>query len=300
MKTLFLISSHILFLSFGFSQENNFTEMFPLSVGEKYFYSFNSGSSNQWSHYSSTNNGIVKLEITGMIDSPDSIRWQIHQWRRYWRTIVDQSPYPSSLIIDSADIEIIELKNGMHEIYTKPYAKGSVFSFIKSEVDSEKIFRYSNSGISNSFIKTYGVNGNGDYFEFTFTADSGLTKSIYSNSYPASGSWNWARYYLTDSNNILLSTEELSTEIPEDLLGNNYPNPFNPVTKIYYTLSHAGSVTIKVYNILGKIVTSLVDDYKTAGNYSIDFDGFNLSSGIYIYQMKTNGYTKTKKMILLR
>jgi len=81
-------------------------------------------------------------------------------------------------------------------------------------------------------------------------------------------------------------------------LEQNYPNPFNPSTKINYGLKEAGHVTLKIYNILGVEVVSLIDKYQTAGNYEINFPAGKLSSGIYIYRLVTNNFVQTRKMIL--
>ncbi len=81
-------------------------------------------------------------------------------------------------------------------------------------------------------------------------------------------------------------------------LEQNYPNPFNPSTKINYGLKESGFVSLKVYNILGTEVATLVNEYKPAGNYKVDFDASQLASGVYIYSLKTNNFVQTRKMIL--
>jgi hypothetical protein len=83
-------------------------------------------------------------------------------------------------------------------------------------------------------------------------------------------------------------------------ISQNFPNPFNPVTKIIYQLPHAVFVTIKVYDILGREVSTLVNEEKMAGSCEVKFDGSNLPSGIYYYQMKTERYSFTGKMVLLK
>jgi hypothetical protein len=81
------------------------------------------------------------------------------------------------------------------------------------------------------------------------------------------------------------------------LLLQNYPNPFNPITKINYQIPKLSFVTMKVYDVLGKEVATLVNEEKPAGNYEIDFDGTGLPSGIYFYQLKAGNFVETKKMI---
>jgi hypothetical protein len=90
--------------------------------------------------------------------------------------------------------------------------------------------------------------------------------------------------------------------IPEQAqLFQNYPNPFNPVTTIKYHLPVAANIELVVYDLLGRKIETLMNTKQTAGNYKMEFDGSNLSSGIYLYQLKTNmGIKRDKKMISLK
>ncbi len=83
-------------------------------------------------------------------------------------------------------------------------------------------------------------------------------------------------------------------------LGQNYPNPFNPSTTIEYSLSQQSNVLIKLYDVLGQDVKTLVDDKKGIGTYKIEFDGSGLSSGTYFYQIILDGLADTKKMVLIK
>ena len=83
-------------------------------------------------------------------------------------------------------------------------------------------------------------------------------------------------------------------------LSQNYPNPFNPSTKITFTIPEAGLVSLKVFNILGEEVATLLNNEMKTGVYEVDFNGANLSSGIYFYSIKANSFTSTKKMILIK
>jgi len=83
-------------------------------------------------------------------------------------------------------------------------------------------------------------------------------------------------------------------------LEQNFPNPFNPSTKIIYSLPVEGFVTLDVYNSIGQKVASLVNESKTAGTYTVNFDASNLTSGIYFYKISSGSFTETKKMILLK
>ena len=83
-------------------------------------------------------------------------------------------------------------------------------------------------------------------------------------------------------------------------LEQNYPNPFNPGTTIKYKLQKDGFVTLKVYDVLGKVIKELINGYKNAGNYSIYFDASKLSSGTYIYQLRTEDVILSKRMVLIK
>jgi Secretion system C-terminal sorting domain len=84
------------------------------------------------------------------------------------------------------------------------------------------------------------------------------------------------------------------------MLNQNYPNPFNPTTTIKYQLSENNFVSVKVYDVLGEEIASLVNEKKVAGSYEVNFDASNLTSGIYFYTMQTGSFVETKKMVLLR
>jgi len=95
--------------------------------------------------------------------------------------------------------------------------------------------------------------------------------------------------------------EPLTTEIPTQyVLNQNFPNPFNPVTRIRFGLPKAGNVTIEIYNILGQKVETILNEFKPAGYHIISYDGSRLSSGIYFYRIQMNEFDQIKKMMLIK
>ena len=112
----------------------------------------------------------------------------------------------------------------------------------------------------------------------------------------------WASVY--GSNMYKLKNNEGSMasagEIPTEYKLENYPNPFNPVTVINYQLPQDGFVTLKVYDMLGKEVAAVVNEYKNAGYYKVNFDASRLTSGVYIYTINTNNFFLSKKMLLMK
>jgi hypothetical protein len=101
---------------------------------------------------------------------------------------------------------------------------------------------------------------------------------------------------------IIVSNEKFAdNSLPRDFgLEQNYPNPFNPTTVIKYQIPYDGYITLKVYDILGKEVVTLVNDYVTAGYYSYNFNASNLPSGVYFYSLNSGKLKITKKMILVK
>lgn len=100
--------------------------------------------------------------------------------------------------------------------------------------------------------------------------------------------------------NVVSIDENYNRGVRDYTLFQNYPNPFNPSTQIEYRIPHSTFVEIKVYDVLGKEITTLVDEFKTAGIYKVQFNTRNLSSGVYFYTIKAGEYSETKKMLLLR
>ena len=83
-------------------------------------------------------------------------------------------------------------------------------------------------------------------------------------------------------------------------LAQNYPNPFNPTTTINYSIEKPGLVTIKIFDILGRQITELVNEVKNSGAYSVNFDASNLASGMYLYQINAGQFHSAKKMMLVK
>lgn len=103
----------------------------------------------------------------------------------------------------------------------------------------------------------------------------------------------WSGYYQKQGHlsDIMISDYRLYS---------NYPNPFNPLTTIYYDVKDKGLVNLSVYDVLGKEVANLVNESKDAGRYSISFNANDLPSGVYIYTLRVNNFTASKKMVVLK
>lgn len=134
----------------------------------------------------------------------------------------------------------------------------------------------------------------------------GVTKWLYGISlFDSNNGWAVGDYgtilHTTNGGVTFIENEENNfTQPKEFLLQQNYPNPFNPSTNIQYSISTTQFVTIKVYDILGNEIATLVNDYKPAGTYEVTFNASKLSSGIYFYKLQSGNFVQTRKMILLK
>jgi uncharacterized delta-60 repeat protein len=107
--------------------------------------------------------------------------------------------------------------------------------------------------------------------------------------------------YVTIKYSQLTGTAPNGTKLADDYnLFNNYPNPFNPTTKLSFVIGNSSFVSLKVYDVLGDEVATLVNEEKPAGKYEMDFDASSLPSSVYFYQLRAGNFIQTKKMILLR
>ncbi len=140
-----------------------------------------------------------------------------------------------------------------------------------------------------------------------------LTGHIFSTDFPTANPYQNSSHGSYDAFVTKLSPD-ISTDIsglnldnlPSDfILSQNYPNPFNPSTTIEFNLPKKSNVTIKIYNLLGQEVQTLVNQQYSAGNYRVEWDGkssngVQTSSGIYLYRLETDSFSETKKMLLLK
>ncbi|MGE5498482.1 MAG: M20/M25/M40 family metallo-hydrolase [Syntrophothermus sp.] len=110
------------------------------------------------------------------------------------------------------------------------------------------------------------------------------------------------KYLLVSKFQEVTALKEQSPEsMPSDfIMEQNYPNPFNPVTTISYSIPMVSYVELKVYDMLGREVSSLVNEQKSAGEYKVQFDGSSLPSGVYIYNIKAGRFSASKKLILIK
>lgn len=221
------------------------------------------------------------------------------------------------------EAEKAAISGGGISIKANPTASGGYFLDITTNDTTSKVtWRFNNIGMAGSYPISFGyeleydtpkiqfINVNGvrvDTVVFDGPMKSWLEKTITVNLVQGENSvqmqvwWGWMYLdYLAVPTNILTSVTS-SRAIPITFSSfQNYPNPFNSSTKIRFYLPSTEEVTLTVYNVLGQRVETLINQKLTEGDYTVNFDGSKLTSGLYFYQLKAGSHVETRKMILLK
>ena len=162
---------------------------------------------------------------------------------------------------------------------------------------------FNNSGYifladSNGVFLSTDIGDNWTTLNTGLTETNILTLRIDNDGYLFAGS---ASGYIFKSNQIISDFSESTTELPKSFnLFQNYPNPFNPSTSIRFSVPQRTQVQLKVYDIIGCEITTLINEELEAGSYDISFNADGISTGVYIYQLKAGTYINSKKMMLVR
>ncbi len=214
------------------------------------------------------------------------------------------------------DADVVTLNDGDNitdlnfTLETVPEEVASAYAEIRGKVLDQ-------NGVPVIDAYVYVYNKNKEVVSYSFTDNngeyniSGITPGVYSvgvneygyeegeNDNVAAGTEpGTADFTLANSENVTnVETKDVPTSFT---LNQNYPNPFNPTTNISFAIAEKGKVQLKVYDIIGKEIKTLVNGELNAGVYNLTFDASNLPSGIYIYEIRTNKFLASKKMLLLK
>ncbi|MBK8552644.1 MAG: T9SS type A sorting domain-containing protein [Ignavibacteria bacterium] len=201
-----------------------------------------------------------------------------------------------SVIMDFFDYNIIGQKDSM---YSKVYRNLLDIDTVRFDY---AYAQYTTVGTNiDSLIVNVSTDG-GQTFPFEIFRKGGLGLSTAPQTttfFIPQNSTQW-QSFKSSLNNIVSVSSELSNIPSKFLLNQNYPNPFNPVTTISYNLPAGGFVKLKVFDILGKEIMTLVNENQVPGVHKAEFNASNLSSGIYFYRIVTDGFTDTKRMVLIK
>jgi len=252
---------------------------------------------------------VTELDVNTGTTSPSAsvLAQQANQYGQLFKCFVERS-------YKSGRGKIINVtKDGLNDQYT--FVNGATSLWDKNNQCKPAFYAAANVGINYNVLDSL--------FKYSDT----LTSSLYTNaSWSAfSNALSFAKSAMDSNYSVNISADLTLTQAKDSLetaitglvdlttgialvknnphtfsLSQNYPNPFNPSTMIKYSIPQDGFVTLKVYNLLGQEVATLFEGEKHAGEYTVTFDGSKLSSGVYIYNLKSGNFSQTKKLMVLK
>ncbi len=275
-------------------------DLFPLSQGSVFRYKLFESSSfagdvGTESNYLKTTEGIANIKIVSAIISSDTIKWNIEEtdslrYLEYHGTVV--TPVIDSIYTKKIQYRAFEALADSHNISLPDYSKiWNIPTQFHRYAGKENLYNQtvSNSDDLGSWNDTLVFNtGVGLTYHYS---SSGRGQTSYSQDVFSAK--------LIDFYPVKVQAE-INPNAKKIFLEQNYPNPFNPNTTIKYSIPNAGIVSVKVFDVLGKEVAELVNEIKSAGSYSVDFNASNLPSGVYFYCLKSGGFVESKKLILIK
>lgn len=239
--------------------------------------------------YCCGNNGIIAKSIDhgeSWVQQPTGSSFEFHY----------VNPYAAGSVIVVGVSKILKTTNGGENWISIPHSPPTYFNCVQM-VNSTTGFA---AGQSGHIFKTY--NGGSNWYQLGYYEDEDFMSLHFANETTG--------YFLRSDGYIIKTTngggspigiQPIGNEIPKDFnLEQNFPNPFNPLTKIAFQIPKPGLTTLKIYNAMGQEIETLVYEDLSAGTYEIDFNASGHSSGIYFYKLQSVDFTKTKKMILIR
>jgi hypothetical protein len=285
-------------------KQNPDVDVFPLSGGNQWTYRYYTQvQQNFYQLVVTTDSGLATYSIVDAIRNSDSTRWLLHEHRdlihRYEIGTWDTT-YP---IRDSSTFELIENHPGSHQLYVQgDFTLRHVFFFKKNFTDTTAILRYrqvrANGTITFQSKQPGSLPPPHFHSLFTFERGVGLREVDY-----LGGALDWtvsAQHSLLSSSITSVAGRPPSAEPTAFRLYQNYPNPFNPVTNFKFTIVNSQLTILKVYDVLGREVATLVNEVKQPGAYAVQWDASGVASGVYFYRLQAGGFVQTKKLLLLK
>jgi|GEM_PF-5913752 hypothetical protein len=267
-------------------------DVFPLLSNLRYNYNYYIGSRVTELIYLiqlSIDSGTVSCIVRDSSQISDTtIAWNVEEQSDLWHRRLDAYLNRDSIYWthDTSHFTVYESTRLSHELTSN----GMIWRFPLSS-PTQSVFRYADTdyvilGRPNDTLHFHGGRG---FYRRHGSTFSGVGNTHFST---------WHAIDLSGNPTNTLFVERVAGETMR--LAQNYPNPFNPSTTISFTIPHSSFVTLKVFDVLGREVATLVNEEMTLGWYERMFDGSNLASGVYIYRLHAGGFDQIKKLLLLR
>jgi hypothetical protein len=291
--------------SVSLAQSDSLVDCFPLSTGNSWTY--------QYFHeltifypmaggQVTTDSGSAECLILSKVTFPDSVLWSIIERRAINRHIKDMfAPAVDSAVTDTTVFDLVELLTGQHELYRRVadplVVWSSMFPFQRGMPDGARMYRF--WSVDSSLTRTFNLVYESVGYMVVIKKDTGLQRlQVISRIIFEGGEG--ADHNLIGATILDVGGGSMNTLPPNSLLAQNYPNPFNPTTTINYQLPTQAHVTLKIFDVLGREVATLVNKVEEAGYKSVNFDASKLPSGVHFYRIQAGSFVQTNKMLLMK
>jgi hypothetical protein len=306
------------------AQPVSYVDVFPLAVGNQWTYRYEMENANLFQDIFTSELGTARYTILNRVVSQDSTRWVFEEFRDVAHCI--DFIYPPGRdtcyqVRDSLQFEIVEMHEGRHRLYRQAMFYSiwpSVLPFSQDLTDTTAIYRY--QMVDSTLTHTFETHTPGEYPQMTFflafRKDTGVVSTNAETRF-LTGSMLTTDHHLLSA--VITGVDEGSPqEVPGGFrLDQNYPNPFNPSTVIRFQVprqtdgappndeggrGQASSklVTLRIYDVLGREVATLVNERKEAGVHSVTWDATGVAGGIYFYRLQAGWFAAVKKMVVLK
>ena len=244
----------------------------------------------------------IYKEDGSLLEIRTILEWNNDQWENSWRSIYSYDT-ENKLIEETDQGWTNNIWNDIFQVFYSYDTNNNLIEMLAQSASGTNYLRYlysydTNNNRIEEIRQMWNETewDNGDRVLYSYNTNNDLTEETIQE-------WNGSEWI----NNEKYTYSYLVTEvgrIEEPVLSysisNNYPNPFNPSTKIKYFIPTQSIVSMKVYDALGKEVKTLVNEEKPSGIYEVEFNGTGLPSGVYFYQLKAGSFIETKKMVLMK
>jgi hypothetical protein len=286
--------------------QSNADDYFPLSVGNVWTYDYAARQDEQLADVIEKDSGVAIYKIVSKTVSSDSTLWEFMEVRNIRRSVNYFFPGHRDTtywIQDSTLFTLIEYLSGNHRILRNDiYSYGNwrtVLPFWSTFSDSSSFYRYHPGVVLDTFtVRVQNTNG-APHERFTIRYERHV--GLRAVSYQTLDDVGWSYTTSHTLRETFISSMKRDRQIgslDQYVLRQNYPNPFNPVTSISFTIPTKSEVVVRIYDVLGRTVGTILDEQLNMGDYSVNWDATNLSSGTYYCVLRANGIAKSLKIVL--
>lgn len=285
---------------------DSLADMFPLSVGNQWDYTYSWFNNDYFSYINTSLIGTARLTVLGANITSDSTTWLLKE--QIEGTYCVQSVFPPGsdtcyARVDSTTFELIERHDWRHRLYrnTSHFETwNSLVPIGRDLVEPSFLYRYAYPESAGTVIAQLQERPlyPSIFYSIGMRADSGLFSVMSRTGFLTGGVFGSNHRLITGT---IAAVRDKKVQVPSEVvLHQNYPNPFNPSTSIKYQVPSTNLVTLKVFDVLGREVATLVDDKQEPGEHTTVWNPGQISSGVYFYRLVVGQHVEIRKAVLIR